>query len=406
MARNAGRTKSHYRGALDSAKRIGMKHARGLKSHTLGLVLPGGGARGAYQVGVLKAIAELVPNDQNPFPVITGASVGAFNAAVLASHAEPFGDGVQRLVHFWQNLRTPEVYRTDLASISLRGLHWVVSLTPLAALGIANPRSLLDNAPMRKLLNEVVDLRSIEASIRNGALQAVSVTASSYDRGRAVTFFQAHKGISEWTRSRREGIACQLTIDHLMASAALPFVFPAQRLGKEHYGDGSLRLTSPLSPAIHTGANRIVVITVRDAKSDLPPTKEEDVRYPSLGAISGTMLDIIFMDNVDADVERAQRIDRTLKLVAPEKSGETSLRDIDVMTFEPSQDIRSIAREHASAMPWTIQLLMRRLGLWGRDWRLPSYLLFEPPYCCALIELGYNDTMARRRELLEFLEVS
>jgi NTE family protein len=372
----------------------------------MGLVLPGGGARGAYQVGVLKAIAEMLQSDRNPFPVIAGASVGAINAAVLATHAEHFSVGVKRLVRFWQNVRTTDVYRTDLASISRRGLHWVVSLTPMAALGITNPRSLLDNEPMRKLLSKTIDLKSIDAALQNGALKAVSVTASSYDRGRAVTFFQAGSGVSEWDRSRREGIACQLTIDHLMASAALPFVFPAQRLGREHYGDGSLRLTSPLSPAIHTGANRIVVVTVRDAKNDPLPKEEEQVQYPSLGAIAGTMLDIIFMDNLDSDIERARRIDRTLSLVAPERYDETPLRDIAVMTFEPSQDLRSIARQHASSMPWTIQMLMRRLGLWERDWRLPSYLLFEPSYCCALIELGYDDTLARRQELLEFLEVS
>jgi NTE family protein len=280
-----------------------------------------------------------------------------------------------------------------------------VSLTPLAALGIANPRSLLDNRPMRGLLSRTVDWASMDAAIRTGALRAVSVTASSYDRGRAVTFFQGAEGIAGWTRFRREGVACRLTVDHLMASAALPFVFPAERLGLEHYGDGSLRLTSPLSPAIHTGADRILVINVRDAKPDAPPG-EEDVRYPSLGSISGTMLDIIFMDNLEADIERTLRIDRTLSLVAAERSGETPLRDVAVMTIEPSRDLRSIAREHASAMPWTIRMLMRRLGLWGRDWRLPSYLMFEAPYCRALIDLGYADAMARSDELVEFLELA
>jgi NTE family protein len=368
-------------------------------------VLPGGGARGAYQVGVLKAIEELVPASRSPFPIVAGTSVGAINAAILASHAEHFRYGVAKLIGFWQDLRTEDIYRTDLASISIRGLHWVVSLTPIAGLGIANPHSLLDNQPMRGLLARTVDWASMDAAIRTGALRAVSVTASSYDRGRAVTFFQGAEGISEWTRSRREGVACRLTVDHVMASAALPFVFPAERLGREHYGDGSLRLTSPLSPAIHTGANRILVINMRDAKPDAPPG-EEDVRYPSLGSVSGTMLDIIFMDSLEADIERTLRIDRTLSLVAPERSGETPLRDVAVMTIEPSRDLRSIAREHASAMPWTIRMLMRRLGLWGRDWRLPSYLMFEAPYCRALIDLGYADAMARSDELVEFLELA
>lgn len=369
---------------------------------TLGLVLPGGGARGAYQVGALKAIAEIVPEESNPFPVITGASVGAINAAALAATVQQFRPGVEALVRFWRSLHTSDVFRTDLASIAWGGLHWIVSLTPVASLGIPNPRSLLDNAPLRDLLLANVDLAPIDAAIRSGALKAVSVTASSYTRGRAVTFFQGAGDIAEWSRSRREGVAATLTIDHLMAAAALPFVFPAQKIGREFYGDGSLRLTSPLSPAIHTGADRILVISARDRKPDASPASNQ-VPYPSLGEIGGNMLDIIFMDNLDADVERTRRIDHTLSLLSADTRDGTTLRDIDVMVLEPSQDIRAIARQHADAMPWTVQMLMRRLGMWGRDWRLPSYLMFEPPYCEALIDLGYRDTMARSSELARFL---
>lgn len=368
----------------------------------VGLVLPGGGARGAYQVGALKAIAELVPVDCNPFPVIAGSSVGAINAVVLASHAQSFGDGVAALTRFWQELHTSDIYRTDLASVFLRGLHWVVSLTPLAALGIPDPRSLLDNDPLKQLLENNLRFEPIEAAIESGALNAVSVTASSYDRGKAVTFFQGASDLEPWTRTRREGVPVKLTIDHIMAATALPFVFPAQRIGSEHYGDGSLRLTSPLSPAIHTGAERIIVISARDAKPDPMPAME-NIRYPSLGIISGVMLDIIFLDNVDADIERARRIDNTLSLIATERRGETPLQDIDVLVLEPSQDIRKIARQFANEMPWSIRMLLGRLGMWGQDWRLPSYLMFEAPYCQALIDLGYRDTMARAAEVTRFL---
>lgn len=305
-------------------------------------------------------------------------------------------------MRFWRTLQTSDVFRTDFASIALGGLHWIISLTPAASLGISNPRSLLDNAPLRDLLLANVDLGPIDAAIRSGALKSISVTASSYTRGRAVTFFQGAGDIAEWSRSRREGVAATLTIDHLMAAAALPFVFPAQKIGREFYGDGSLRLTSPLSPAIHTGADRILVISARDRKPDPSPAGDE-VPYPSLGEIGGTMLDIIFMDNLDADVERTRRIDHTLSLLPAATRDSTTLRDIDVMVLEPSQDIRAIARQHADSMPWTVQMLMRRLGMWGRDWRLPSYLMFEPPYCEALIDLGYRDTMARSSELVRFL---
>lgn len=369
---------------------------------TLGLVLPGGGARGAYQVGAIKALAELTPFDRNPFAVITGASVGAVSATFLAANAARFNEGVAKLVDLWQNLHCRDVYRTDFVSISLKGLHWILSLTPLASLGLPSPRSLLDNSPLRQFLIDHTEFDRIAEAVSAGALKAICVTASSYDRSRAVTFFEGEPQIKEWSRSRRAGVATRLTVDHLLASSALPFVFPAQRVGPEYYGDGSLRQTSPLSPAIHTGANKIIVITTRDRSLD-PPTAEHEVQYPTLGAVSGSLLDIIFMDNVDADIERTQRIDHTLSLVAEPRLDETLLRDIDVIALDPSEDIREIARRHAADMPWTIRMLLRRLGMWGQDWRLPSYLMFEPAYCRALIELGYRDTLARSEELIAFM---
>ena len=369
---------------------------------TVGLVLPGGGARGAYQVGAIKALAELAPSAGNPFPVIAGASVGAITAAFLASNAARFDEGVTRLVDLWSNLHCDDIYRTDFTSVSLAGLHWILSLTPLTSLGLRNPRSLLDNAPLRQFLAKHTDFGRIADAVKERALRALCITASSYDRGRAVTFFQGVPEIEEWSRSRRDGIATPMTVEHLLASSALPFVFPAQRVGYEHYGDGSLRQTSPLSPAIHAGANKILVVTTRDHNPD-PPVAAVEVNYPTLGAISGSMLDIIFMDNVDADIERAQRVDHTISLVPEPRLSETSLREIEVIALEPSEDIRYIARRHADDMPWTIRMLLHRLGMWGEDWRLPSYLMFEPTYCRALIELGYRDTMARSEELRAFI---
>jgi NTE family protein len=270
---------------------------------TVGLILPGGGARGAYQAGALKAIGEIVGGRRNPFPIIAGASVGAINAAALASQANDYRQSVIKLAEFWEGLRVGDIYRTDVASVALRGLHWVAAITPLAGLGIKAPRALLDNAPLQKMLRRNVDFHGIERAIAAGALHALAVTASSYTRGHAVTFFEGADTLTEWTRAHQEGVAAQLTVDHLVASSALPFLFPAQRIGTDYYGDGSLRLTAPLSPAIHAGADRILVIGVRNETS--PASAPGNGAYPSLGLISGYMLDVIFMDNLDADIERS-----------------------------------------------------------------------------------------------------
>lgn len=370
--------------------------------YTVGLVLPGGGARGAYQAGALKAIAEIVPGEANPFPVISGASVGAINAVALASGARSFKSAVLRIADFWATLRTHKVYRTDLPTIMKASAQWVGSMTPAGRFGLKHPRALLDNSPLEELLRASINLGGVDASIDAGALRAVGITASSYDRARAITFFQGVDGLQEWVRVRRDGVAAKLTIDHILASAALPLIFEARRIGDEYFGDGSLRLTSPLSPAIHCGADRIMVIGVRDAK---PLLKSSDPTYPTLGTLSGYLLDMVFMDNLDADIERARRVDHTLSLLPREQREATHLRDIEVLMVQPSRDVREIAREHADEMPWTIRMLLRRLGVWGRDWRLPSYLLFESEYCGALIRLGYADTLARRNEISAFLGV-
>lgn len=371
--------------------------------YVIGLVLPGGGARGAYQAGALKAIAEIFVGDANPFPVIMGASVGAINAMALAAHASQFKAGVSRIVNLWSTLTTDQVYRTDLPTIMKGGARWVASLTPASSLGIRRPLSIFDNEPLARLLRDHIDLPGIARAINSQTLRAVGVTASSYDRARAITFFQGVAGLEEWTRVRRDGIAVRLEIEHILASAALPLIFPARQIGDEYFGDGSLRLTSPLSPAIHCGADRILVIGVRDAKPQV--LRSGTTTYPGLGTLGGYLLDMIFMDNLDADIERARRVDQTLSLLTEDNRVATKLREIDVLMIQPTRDVREIAREHAHEMPWTIRMLLKRLGVWGRDWRLPSYLLFEPGYCGALIRLGYADTMDRRDEVARFLGV-
>ncbi len=368
----------------------------------VGLVLPGGGARGAYQVGVLGAIADMVPGNVNPFPVITGTSVGAINAASLASHADNFKLAVRRLTKMWCYFHTDNIYRTDAGTIMRCSLRWLASLT-LGGLGIANPQSFLDNQPLRELLSGDLDLSQIDKVIEAGALRAVAVTASSYNRGRAVSFFQGADEIVGWERARRDGVRQELTVDHLLASSSLPFIFPAQRIDDEYFGDGSLRLTAPLSPAIRLGAERVLVLGIRDAKADEPPHGARMPR-PTLGDLGGYMVDLIFMENLTADIERLTRINSTLSLLDAEQAKRTRLRPIEIMTLLPSEDLREIAGRHAYEMPRTIRTLLRGIGAWHEGWQLVSYLLFEPPYIRELVALGYRDAMDQREALLAFLQ--
>ncbi len=364
-----------------------------------GLVLPGGGARGAYQVGVLKAIAEMVASGGNPFPVMCGTSAGAINAAVLASHAHEFGVGVERLEQFWSTMYCARIYRTDLWNILRSGLHWTISLA-LGGRLLPQPRSLLDNRPLRSFLQRTLRLSGIEQAIAHGELRGVGVTASAYSRAAAISFFQA-ADVEPWQRSRRVGVPATLVVDHLLASAALPLLFPAVRIGNEYYGDGGMRTMAPLSPAIHLGARRLLVISTRDERPDPPPAAP--MPYPTLGEIGGYLMDTIFMDTLNADLGRLNRINRTLELVPTERRNEAGLRHIDSLVIRPSRDLRDVTREHVGDIPWAVRTLIRSLGGWGRDWRLASYLLFESPYCCELMRLGYADAMGQRETLMKFL---
>lgn len=364
------------------------------------LVLPGGGARGAYQVGVVKALAEAAVAGGNPFAVICGTSAGAINAAVLASHAHEFSVGTERLENFWSGLTCDSVYRTDPWTVFKSGLNWMLSLSP-ASRFLPQPRSLLDNTPLRRLLRRALRLGGIDEAIERGALRGVSVTASGYSRAAAISFFQAAPDVEDWERARRSGTRARLDERHLLASAALPFIFPAELIGNEFFGDGGMRMLAPLSPAIHLGADRLLVISTRDEKPDPPPTAP--VPYPSLGEIGGYLLDTIFMDTLNADLNRLNRINRTLASVPSSARADTGLKRIDAMIIRPSRDLREVTREHAGDIPGAVRMLLRTLGGWGRDWRMASYLLFESAYCSELIRLGYEDGLRLRGEFLDFI---
>jgi len=364
------------------------------------LVLPGGGARGSYQVGVLKAIDEITGKRGNPFPVICGTSAGAINAAVLASHAHEFSVGVEKLEHFWSTMVCSRVYRTDTWCVLKTGLRWALSLAFGGRL-VSHPRALLDNQPLREFLERTLHLEGIAEAIDRKALRGLSITASGYTCASAISFFQAARGIEPWDRARRHGKPVSMDVSHLLASAALPLLFPAERLGNEYFGDGGMRMLAPLSPAIHLGADRLLVITTRDENPDPPP--REPVDYPSLGEIGGYLLDTIFMDTLNADLNRLNRVNRTLELLSDEQLKASRLKSIDSLVIRPSKDLREVTRQHMDEIPRAVTTLLQALGGWGKDWRMASYLLFESVYCKELMQIGYADGMSQREEIAGFL---
>jgi len=372
----------------------------------VGLVLAGGGARAAYQVGVVKAIAEMLPPDApNPFPILCGSSAGAINATTLAIYATRFQEGVRRLVYVWRNFNVDKVFRADAPGVLANGLRWAAALM-LGGLGRRNPHALLDRAPLRRLLRETMPCERIQQSIDAGALHALSVTASGYGSGQSVSFYQGVSSLATWRRARRVGSAANITIDHLMASSAIPFVFAAEKINREYFGDGSMRQIAPISPALHLGAERVLVVGVRH---EIPvPSRRENAEYPSLAQIAGHVLNSIFLDSLEADLERLERINKTISLIPTDllREGGVTLRNVDVLVIAPSADLEKIAARHAHHLPRTIRFLLRGLGAFNRHGsNLVSYLLFEKPFCRELIDLGYKDAMHRKDEILRFLEM-
>lgn len=371
----------------------------------IALILTGGGARAAYQVGVLKAVRELLSEPRrNPFQILCGTSAGAINAVSLAVWAENFSAGVDHLCHVWENFHAGQVYRADALGIIRSGARWLGALM-FGWITHRAPRSLLDNTPLYQLLTHGLDFSGIERAIENRALHAVSVTCSGYSSGQSVTFFRGRADIESWQRSQRVGAHAKLGVDHLMASSAIPFIFPAIKINREWFGDGSMRQMTPISPAIHLGADKVLVIGAGRFH-------EENIRprtgvYPSLAQIAGHALSSIFLDSLPIDLERAARINRTLSIIPEEVRREQGmeLRPLDMLVIAPSERLDHLAARNAWALPWPVRMLLRGMGAMNRNGgALISYLLFERPYTCALIDLGYRDTLARRDELLAFLD--
>ncbi|WP_447991015.1 patatin-like phospholipase family protein [Achromobacter spanius] len=386
----------------------------------IGLVLTGGGARAAYQVGVLSAIMELLDPDwqsrfRNPFDIICGTSAGAINAAALACRADRPHLGVRRIRRLWSSLNTDMIYRADAPGLIRTGVRWLGLLSlgwMYSGLTRKRPQSLLDNSPMEALLGRVLNFDHLRANLEGGALSALAITASGYTSGEHLTFYQAHAPIEPWHRYLRLAISTPISIDHLMASSSIPFVFPARQVqvhGKgEWCGDGSMRQLAPISPAIHLGAHRVMVIGTGFRDDTHPENREDSPPYPSLAQVGGHALSSIFLDGLSVDVERLERINALMEHATPD-GVQVNVRRIQVLTITPSQSLDTMALEHLQDMPAQARALFRVLGVSSDPGRpgggaLMSYLLFESSYTKRLIELGYADTMQRNEEVIAFFK--
>ncbi|MBA3596023.1 MAG: patatin-like phospholipase family protein [Methylibium sp.] len=387
-----------------------------------GLILTGGGARAAYQVGVLAGLSRLrreageLPG--NPFPVIAGTSAGAINAAALACGADDFDTAVALLNRVWRNFHAEQVYRADAFGVIRSGARWLSLFTlgwALTRWRRARPRSLLDNSPLEDLLRELLPLDRLRGHLQAGHLRALAITGSSYSTGEHLTFYEAVDEIAPWTRSQRVAVRARLTHEHLMASSAIPFIFPAVPLSvlgrRDHVGDGSMRQSAPISPAVHLGADRILVVGA--GRLNEPVGARAAVSgYPSLAQIAGHALSNIFLDALAVDIERLQRVNHTLSLLGPEALSRTSLRPIELLVIAPSQRLDDIAARHLHSLPTPVRAMLRAVGVSAgevpcqsggdRGAALASYLLFEAPYTRELIALGEADTLARREDVLRF----
>jgi NTE family protein len=366
-----------------------------------GLVLTGGGARAAFQVGVVKAVRDLLGNPvKNPFPILCGTSAGAINAASLAAFADDFSRAVANLLEVWEHMRCDHVYRTDLPGIVKSGARWLSSMMLVSR---NNPVSLLDNAPLRDMLEKSLPFERIQAHIDAGALYAVCVTASGYTSGQSVSFFQGGSGLEGWERNQRIGAGVMLKLDYLMASSALPFIFPAVKVHREYFGDGSMRQIAPVSPALHLGADRVLIVGT--GRQSLEQARVRSSIYPSLAQIAGHALNSIFLDSLAVDIERLERINRTVRMIPPERLEGSSLmlRPVQVLFITPSQPIERIAARFVHDLPRSVRFILRPTGALSRAGsNLASYLLFEESFCRALIDLGYQDTLAREAEVRDF----
>ncbi len=368
-----------------------------------GLVLTGGGARAAYQAGAIRALAEIAGPGPSPFNVITGVSAGAVNGVSLAAGADDFRNAAGRLNDLWLALQPGKIYRTDTRRMLGVGGRWLKELTFGGLLGASDINYLLDTAPLRDFLRTHLPVPRMRRHLRSGVLRGVAVSATNYGDGTAVTFFDGAPDIAPWARAIRVGVRERIKVDHVMASAAIPVFFPPVKLRGMWFGDGCVRLLSPLSPAVHLGATRILAVGVRHRPDASGRRPAPDL---PISQIAGLLLNAVFLDSLEGDVERLERMNRTLQLVPPGVRDQLldPLRPIPILVLRPSRDLGELAADQVRRFPGMLRYLLRSIGASGDGGSdLLSYLAFEPVYVSRCINLGYEDTLACRAEVEAFL---
>jgi len=373
-------------------------------SAKLALVLGGGGARAAYQAGFLRSLARAYPDLR--FPILTGVSAGAINAAHLANSAQDFPQTVERLVELWSGLTIDRVFRTDIASIGAIMARWALRLVSGGGALSPAPRGLVDASPLHRFLKKALNspdgaLRGIDENLRAGRLAAVGITTTHYGSGESVTWAQG-RDIPTWRRPGRQSMMTTLAVEHILASCALPLFFPAVQLGNDWHGDGGLRLTAPLSPALHLGAEKMIAISTQyvGPAPEAQPSKPQ--AYPPPATIIGLLLESVFLDMLDADAQAMRMINQ---LVADHpRAAERGLRPVELLLIRPSRDLSALANQFERELPPVFRFVTRGLGTReSRRADLLATVLFQPRYIARMIEIGEQDGDRRREEIAAFL---